>query len=251
MNLKAKQKLWQGHTHCSAELYQKQLAQRRSWKYKFKLDFAHLHEEAWEKWQMVGRSCTPATGVLCSHNQPSGGLTWRGSEHTVARIYSVEEKGEKIVDVGSLSSTCSPQVMSIAPICPPWRACGAGGRDSTSPYAFFCSWGMKCWNRNILAMPKLSCLNTGLSFIQPSGRTSLQLDFRTEPVWEPGLPFYHVSVAWRPAGQMGSDETQPTERRQKSSLVHSSTWHSLWRSLRHLVSHKYCREPWPCCETSV
>lgn len=128
------------------------------------------------------------------------------------------------------------------------ETCGAGGWDGNSPYAFFCSWGMKRCNRNILAMPKRPCLNTGLSFTQPNGWTSLYLDFRTEPAWEPGLHFCQVSL---PGGQLGCGKRQPTENRQKSSLTNSSIWHSLWRSLRHLVSHKYCREPWPCCETSI
>lgn len=68
---------------------------------------------------MVGRSRTPATGVLCSQNQPSEGLTWHGSEHTVVSVYSGKERGEKIMNIGSLSSASPPQVLSIAPFWSP------------------------------------------------------------------------------------------------------------------------------------
>ena len=105
------------------------LAHTRSWKYKVS---DSRWTEAWEKWQMVGRSCTPAAGILCSHNQPLGGLTWHGSEHTEVRIYSGKERGKKITDVVSLYSTSPPQVLSIAPFCPPWPAwdlrCGRMGQ---------------------------------------------------------------------------------------------------------------------------
>lgn len=45
---------------------------------------------------------------LCSHNQPSGGLTWHGSKHSVVRIYSGKERGENIMDVGSFFHLPSP-----------------------------------------------------------------------------------------------------------------------------------------------
>lgn len=68
---------------------------------------------------MLGRSCTAAPGVLRSLNQPSGGLAQNGSEHAVVRIYSGKEKGEKIMDVGSPSSTFSSRACPQLPFVHP------------------------------------------------------------------------------------------------------------------------------------
>lgn len=49
--------------------------------------------------------------------------------------------------------------------------------------------------------------------------------------------------AWRPAGWLGYNWTQHTEKRQKSRLMSSSIWHHLRRSLRPLVSYSAVENP--------